>query len=60
MINVIAMAKISWNFDDADLSVMPMDEIKAKFKEEFEQEMKNSLQAEETSIETLEIRQEAN
>ena len=61
MIKVTATAKISWNFPDADLpDNMPMDEIKAKFAEEFDQEMKDSLQAAETSIETLEIRQEAN
>ena len=61
MIKLIATAKISWNFDDAELpDNMPMDEIKAKFAEEFDQEMKDYLDAAETSIETLEIRQEAN
>ena len=59
MIKLIATAKISWNFDDAELpDNMPMDEIKAKFAEEFDQEMKDSLQAAETSIETLEIQRE--
>ena len=61
MIKLIAMAKISWNFPDVDLpDDMPMDEMKAKFTKGLEEKMKDSLQAAETSIETLEIRQEAN
>ena len=59
MIKVTATAKISWDFDDTELpDNMPMDEIKAKFAEEFDQEMKDYLQAAETSVETLEIRRE--
>lgn len=62
MIKVTATAKILWLVDDADLpddKPMDVDEIKAKFTEEFDKEMKNSLDAAEVSIETFEIRQEA-
>ena len=59
MIKVTATVKISWIFDDVDLpDNMPTDEMKAKFTKGLEEKMKDSLEAEETSIETLEIQRE--
>ena len=58
MIKVTATVKISWNFPDVDLpDDMPTDEMKEKFTKGLEEKMKDSLEAEETSIETLEIQQ---